>query len=152
MVYNNTLATVKRQIQQAENPTPAVVISTDAASVDNAILLDYLTSEVALEEPEIGSNDPNIPIDNNCTDDELHFGMPGGSGDYEDEGDESDKHDAIRTASRRQQPATELERFDLGTSDVDGYEGKDGDDADADADEEEEASQADDGSTQNVED
>jgi hypothetical protein len=30
----------------------------------------------------------------------------------------------------------ELESFDLGTSDVDGYEGEDGDDADADADEE----------------
>ena len=146
-VYNNTLATVKRQIQQAENPTPAVVISVEAARVDNAILLDYLTSEVALEEPEIGSTDSNIPIDNNCTDDELHFGMPGGSGDFEDEGDESD---AIPTASRRRRAATELERFDLGTSDVDGYEGEDGDDADAD--EEEEASQADDGSTQNVED
>jgi hypothetical protein len=155
-VYNNTLATVKRQIQQAENPTPAVVISVEAARVDNAILLDYLTSEVALEEPEIGSTDPNIPIDNNCTDDELHFGMPGGSGDFEDEGDESDDRDAIPTASRRRRPATELERFDLGTSDVDGYEGEDGDDADADADadadEEEEASQVDDGSTQNVED
>jgi hypothetical protein len=57
---------------------------------------------------------------------------------------------------------TELERFDLGTSDVDGYEGEDGEDEDtnadanadahAHADEEEEASQADDGSTQNVED
>jgi len=43
-------------------------------------------------------------------------------------------------------------RTDLGPSDVDGYEGEDGDDADADADEEVEASQADDGSTQNVED
>jgi hypothetical protein len=41
-------------------------------------------------------------------------------------------------------------RTDLEPSDVDGYEGEDGDDADAD--EEEEASQADDGSTQNVED
>ena len=40
-VYNNTLATVKRQIQQAENPTPAVVICVEAARVDNAILLDY---------------------------------------------------------------------------------------------------------------
>jgi len=40
-VYNNTLATVKRQIQQAENPTPAEVISMEAALVDNAILLDY---------------------------------------------------------------------------------------------------------------
>jgi len=146
-VYNNTVATVKRQIQQAENPTPAVVISVEAARVDNAILLDYSTSEVALEEPEIGSTDPNIPIDNNGTDDELHFGMPGGSGDFEDEGDESD---VIPTASRRRRAATELESFDLGTCDVDGYEGKDGDDVDAD--EEEEASQADDGSTQNVED
>jgi len=39
-VYTNTLATVKRQIQQAENPTPAVVISVEAVCVDNAILLD----------------------------------------------------------------------------------------------------------------
>jgi len=41
-------------------------------------------------------------------------------------------------------------RTDMGTSDVDGYECDDGDDADTD--EEEVASQADDGSTQNVED
>jgi len=40
-------------------------------------------------------------------------------------------------------------RTHLGPSDIDGYEGKDGDDADAD--EEEEASQTNDGSTQNVE-
>ena len=40
-------------------------------------------------------------------------------------------------------------RTDLGTSNVYGYEHEDGDDADTDA--EEEASQADDGSTQNVE-
>ena len=81
-VYNNTLATVKRQIQQAENPMPAVVISMEAPRVDNAIVLDYLASEVALEEPEIGSTDANIPIENNWKDDELHFWMPGGSGDY----------------------------------------------------------------------
>jgi hypothetical protein len=99
-VYNNTLATVKHQIQQAENPTPAMVISVEAARVDNAILLDYLTSEVALEEPEIGSIVRNIPIDNNCTDDELHFGMPGDSRDYQDGGDNSDQLDAIPTASR----------------------------------------------------
>jgi len=149
-VYNNTLASGKHQIQQAENPTPAVVISTEAASVDNAIRLDYLISEVALEEPEIGSTDPNIPIDNNCTDDELHFWMPGGSGNYKDQGDESDEHDAIHTASLRRRPATEHERFELGTSDVDGYDGENGNDVDGDANEEEEASQADDGSTQNV--
>jgi len=81
-VYNNTLATVKRQIQQAENTTPAVVISVEAVHVDNAVPLDYLTSEVAPEESEIRSTDRNIPIDKNCTDVELHFGMPGGSGDY----------------------------------------------------------------------
>ena len=107
---------------------------------------------MALEEAEIGSTDPNIPIDNNCMDDKLHFGIPGGSGDYEDDGDKSDERDAMPTASRRRRPTTELERFDLGSSDVERYEGEDGDDADADADEEEEASQADDGSTQNVED
>jgi hypothetical protein len=123
-----------------------VVISLEAERVDNAVLLDYFTSKVALEEPQIGSTDSNIPIDNNCTNDELHFGMPGGSRDFEDEGDESD---AIPSASRRRRAATELERFDLVTTDVDGYEGKDGDDADAD--EKEEASQAEDGSTQNVE-
>jgi hypothetical protein len=115
-VYNNTLATVKRQIQQAENPTPAMVISVEAARVDNAILLDFLTSEIALEEPEIGSTDRTIPIDNKCMHDELLFGMPGGCVDLEDEGDE---RDAIPTASRRRRAATELERFDLGTSDVD---------------------------------
>jgi len=149
-VYNNTYATVKRQIQQAENPTPVVVISVEAARVDSAILHDHSTSEVALEEPEIGSTDPIIPMDTNCTDDQFHFGMPGGSGDYEDEGDESDMCDAIPTASRRRPPATELERFDLGTSDVDRDDGEDGDDGYAD--EEEVASQADDGPTQNVED
>jgi hypothetical protein len=134
-----------------ENPTPAVVISTEAARVEKDLPLQYLTSEVALEEPEIRSTDPNIPIDTICTDDAPHFGMPVGCGDYEDEGDESDKHDAIRTASRRRLSATELQRFHMGTSDVDGYEGEDGDDVDGDADEEDEASQPDDGSTRNVE-
>jgi len=36
-VYKNTLATIKHQIQQAENPMPAEVISVEAARVDNAI-------------------------------------------------------------------------------------------------------------------
>ena len=62
-MYKNTLATVKCQIQQAGNPTPAVVIGGEAAHIGNAILFDYLTSEVALEDPEIGSTDPNIRID-----------------------------------------------------------------------------------------
>jgi hypothetical protein len=150
-VYINTLGTVKRQIQQAENPTPTVVISVEAARVENAILLDYLASEVALAELQVGSSDPNMPIDNNCMDDEHHSRMPGGSGDYGDESDESHDRDAISTASRRRRPATELEMFDLGTRDFDGYVGEDGDDADVDANEEEESSHVDDGSTQNVE-
>jgi len=48
-VYKNTPATVKHQIQQVTNPKPAVVIRVEAAHVDNAILLDNLTSEVVLE-------------------------------------------------------------------------------------------------------
>ena len=47
-------------------------MSTNAVCVDNAIFLGYLTSEVALEEPEIRSIDPNIPINNNCTYDEAN--------------------------------------------------------------------------------
>jgi len=98
----------------------------------------------------IGSTDPNIPIDSNCMDDDHHFGMPVRSGDYEDEGDESDVRDDIPTARCWRWPATELEWFDMRTNDVTRNEGEDRDDADAD--EEEEASQADDGSMQNVED
>jgi hypothetical protein len=60
--------------------------------------------------------------------------MPVGSEDYGDEGDDSDDLDAIPTASWRRQPATELERFDLATSDIDRYQGDDCDDIDADAD------------------
>jgi len=65
-VYENSLPTVQRQIQQAENQTHAVDISVEVACVDNDILLDYLTSEVALEERGIGSTDPTIPIDLNA--------------------------------------------------------------------------------------
>jgi len=89
-------------------------------------------------------------LDNNRTDNEPQFGMPGGSGNYEDAVDENDKHDSISTASRWQQALTELARFDLETNHVDGNEGEDGDDVDAN--QEEEPLQADDGSTQNVED
>jgi len=69
--------------------------------------------------------------------------MTGRSGDFEDEGDESE---AILTTSRRRRAPTELERFHLGTSHVNRYEGEVGDDADQEA----EASQAEDGSTPNV--
>jgi len=80
-VYKNTLATVQRQIHQAENPKPAMVISVKAAGVDNANLLDNLTSAVVLEDPEIRSPDPTIMIDNTCANDELHFRTPRGCGD-----------------------------------------------------------------------
>ena len=148
-VYNNTLATAKHQMQHAENPTPAVVLRVEAARVDNAILLDYLAADVALEEPETRSTDLNIRMDNSYRDDELHFGMPGGSGNYEEEGDERDLRDGIPPQSQRRCPATELERFDHGSSDFHGYEAVDGNDVDADK--EEEPSPADDGSTQIVE-
>jgi hypothetical protein len=59
-VYKITLVTVKRRIEQAVNPKPAVVLSMNAVRVNNAILLDHLTSEVALNEPEIRCTDPNI--------------------------------------------------------------------------------------------
>jgi hypothetical protein len=73
-VYKNSFATVKHQIQQVENPTPAMVISVAAAQVKNTNLHDYYTSEVALEELEIGSTDPNILIDNNCRYNKMHLG------------------------------------------------------------------------------
>jgi hypothetical protein len=100
-VYNNTFATVMRQIQQAGNEMAASVISMEAARVENPIHLHYLTSEVAFEEPEMGSTDSNLPIDNNFTDDEVHFGMAGGCEDCDNESCEFDKSDAIPTASRQ---------------------------------------------------
>jgi len=76
--------------------------------------------------------------------------MPWGSRDYKDAGDESDERDDMPTASQQWQAASELEGFDLRTSDVDGYGGDD--DNNLDVDKVEEALSADDGSTQNVED
>jgi len=40
-VYINAPATVMRRIQQAENPTPAVVISVGAAHVNSSRLCDH---------------------------------------------------------------------------------------------------------------
>jgi len=67
-----------------------------------------------------------------------------------DVADEIDESDTIPTASRWRWAAAELERFDLGTSDVDWYKGEAGDDADAD--EEEPVLRANERSTQNLED
>jgi len=136
-VNTSTLATLKHQIQQAENTMPAMVTSMEGGRVNNAIVLHYLTSEVALEEPQIGSNNGNILIGNNCTDDKLHFSMPGGSWHYEEVWDKSDTPDAIPTIIQTQWAPTELWRFDLGTSDVDGYLAENSDHVDADNDKEE---------------
>jgi len=43
----------------------------ETVCADNAILLDYLATEVALEEPEIGSTDPIFLIDNTFMHDKL---------------------------------------------------------------------------------
>jgi len=148
--YRNTNSIVNRQIQEAEIPPPVIVISVEAARGAYAILLAYLTTEVAVEEPEMGSTHHTILIDNNCTDDNLHFQMPGSSGDNKDEGDERNECDAIPTNHSQRLATTELEMFELQTRDVHRYEGEDGDDPDAN--EEEESSQANDESMQNVED
>jgi len=127
-----------------------VMVSTvDTAGDDNAILLDCLTCKVALEEPENGISDQNILLDMDCRDENLYFRMPGGSGDHKDEGDARDKLNAITTATWRPRPSPELERFDLASTDVDRYRGRDGDYLDAD--EMEQASQANAASTLNVE-
>ena len=55
---------------------PAMVITMEAARDENAILVDYFTLEVALEDAEKGSTVPNILMNSICTGDELHFGIP----------------------------------------------------------------------------
>jgi hypothetical protein len=55
-------------------------------------------------------------------DDKLHFGMPEGCEEYDDDGGKSDESDAIPTSSRPRRAPSELVRFDLGTRDVDGNE------------------------------
>jgi len=129
---------------------PAVVISMKAACVDNAILLNYLTSERTLEEPEIGRTGTNILIDITCMDNEQHFRMPGDSGDCEDEGDDRNKRIAIPTTCWRRQPITKLNSIDQYTGTIDGYESDNGDNAEAN--EEEDLLQVDDRSTQNSKD
>ena len=61
-MLKDTLASVKRPIQQAEDAMPATIVNRRPAHIDHAIILVSLTSEGALEKPEIGSTDPVIPI------------------------------------------------------------------------------------------
>jgi hypothetical protein len=149
-VYRNIHATVTCQIQQVDNPMAAVVMRVNAAHVDYDIVLDYLTCNVACEKPDMESTDPKVPIDNSGTDDQTHFRMPSGSVNHTAECEESIRGHAIPTTIWHSPPTTELDRFDLGTSDVAKYEGED--DAIEDADKEEDQSQAINGSTNDVED
>jgi hypothetical protein len=101
-----------------------------AELVEHAMLLEYLTCEVALGEPRIRSTSLNIPIDNNFMVDKLHLRMPDGSGNLKDEGVQRTEHNAICTSIWQIQTTTELEMFDWRTSDLEGYKGdntKDGD-------------------------
>jgi hypothetical protein len=108
-VYKNTPATVKRQIQQPEISTAPAVISTDVALVDNAILHHSLTTEVAVEYREIGSTNPINPTVHNCTENEVHFGMPALGKDSGDNSDKIKESDIIRTTSRQPWAFTDLE-------------------------------------------
>jgi hypothetical protein len=78
-------------------------------SVDHGIHLDYLTFEVVREEPDIEYTDPNMLIDINCMDDELHFTMPVGCEDYVDEGNEINVSDTLLTATWQRWAAIALE-------------------------------------------
>jgi len=58
---------------------PALLISVEAVHADNVIPHHYFTSEVALNQPELGSSDPNIRKVDNCIANDLDFGIRGGS-------------------------------------------------------------------------
>jgi hypothetical protein len=69
-------------------------------------------------------------------DDKLYFGMPVGSQDYEVTADECDQHHVIPTTSQGRWAMTELERFDLERSDVNGFQGDNCNNADVDEEDE----------------
>jgi len=81
--------------------------------------------------------------------DQKHVVIPEGSRDYTDECDESNELDAIPTVRCWDGPQLNSQRFHLGCNDVNWYVGDDGDYPHVD--EEEVELQANDGSTQNVE-
>jgi hypothetical protein len=134
-VYNDTVSAVHHQIELTENKIPAEVIRTEAVHIDNAILLDYLTSNVALEEAMIESSDPYILLYNHYPDDMLHFGLPCGSKDWDNESDTIDESYAIPTTCWRRWAETEFQKFELRTCDVNRYESDNGCNADPDVEE-----------------
>jgi hypothetical protein len=121
----------------------------ESAQGEDAHNLDYLTSNVALAAPENGSTDLNVLIDHHCMYDELCLWMPECSLDSHDEGDKHNKRNAIPTLWPRCLAVTELVRLDLRTSTNNWYESKYGNDVNVDI--KEDASQADDESTDNLE-
>jgi hypothetical protein len=52
-----------------------------------------------IQELDIGSTDPNIPIDNTCTNDKLHFRMLWARTNNIVDGKEKDQSDAIPVAN-----------------------------------------------------
>jgi hypothetical protein len=83
-----------------------MVIGVKATYAYNSILLHHLTSPVDPGEPEIGNTDQSIPIKINCNDDELHYGIPGGSANFK-EGDNIDKCNNIHDPRLPQQVSTD---------------------------------------------
>jgi hypothetical protein len=79
---------------------PVTILHVEAGCIDNAAHLDYLTTKLQLEKPEIRSTDLNIPNDNNCTDNVRHFWIPAGSGDYTDKSDTTGEGKDIPTTSQ----------------------------------------------------
>jgi hypothetical protein len=65
--------------------------------------------------------------------------MPAGGENYHSEGEGIAESDVIPTTRWHRMATTELERFDIGTSDINRYKGKN--DGDADMDEEDAALQ-----------
>jgi hypothetical protein len=61
-VCNNILATVKCQIQQTENPTPAVVIMVEAAPVNNAIVLVASAKCNSVQQPYANLSDTPVAL------------------------------------------------------------------------------------------
>jgi hypothetical protein len=112
------------------NPTLATVIGVEATRVDNAMIFDNLPSEVALEESEIRSTDPDVLINITCTENQVCLRMAGGSKQYEGEGDESNRLDEISTPSWRLWERTQRETFDLECSGVSMDDGENCYDAD----------------------
>jgi hypothetical protein len=100
---------------------PAVFIYVKGAFMDNAILLEYLTSNVAVTKPEIGCTHITVMVNSQFRDDKLYIWMAGDSGDFENDGDTIKELNAFPTPSLRRLTITEHESFYMGNGDIQGY-------------------------------